>query len=434
MTSDVKKRKVAITGIGVFSPIGIGREEFLQNLNAGKSGIAPMEYYSCTSTPGGIGGEVKGFNEDSAKKIYLKQVRKSIKLMSRETQLGTAVAFQALEDSKINLEEIVRERIGVDYGANLMFFTPDSMADAVKACQDENGKFIFSKWGTTGMAAMEPLWMLRYLPNMPACHIAITTDSRGPSNSVTLDEASPGVALTEALNIIERDAADVMIVGGTGTRIHPVRAIHAKLVDPLAFDESDPSKSSKPFDQNRSGQVVSEGAGCFILEEEEHAKGRGAHIYGYLLSGSSSCVATPEGVADVKAAVVHAVNSALRRAGLKISDIGHINAHGVATLEADQAEAAALRELIGDLDIPVTALKGFFGNAGAASGFFEISASLLSLNDSGSVPPVLNLETPDESVGLNLVQGKPQAVSNKKFLNINFTRPGQASVVIVEAA
>src|SRR5690606_23213431 len=109
---------------------------------------------------------------------------------------------------------------------------------------------------------MEPLWMLKYLPNMPACHIAIGTDSRGPSNSVTLDEASPGVAITEALNIIERGTADVMIVGGTGTRIHPVRAIHARLCDPLAYDEENPARSSRPFDQNRTGQVAAEGAGC----------------------------------------------------------------------------------------------------------------------------------------------------------------------------
>lgn len=429
----VVKRKIAITGIGIFSPIGIGREEFLANLQAGKSGIAPMEYYHCTATPGGIGGEVKGFNEDSAKKTYLRSARKSVKVMSRETQLGTAVALQALEDARLDVEAVSRERIGVEYGANLMFFSPESMADAAKACQDEQGHFTFSEWGTTGLKAMEPLWMLRYLPNMPACHIAIITDSRGPNNSVTLDEASPGVALTEALNIMERDAADIMIVGGTGTRIHPVRAIHAKLCDPLGYDAAHPEKSSKPFDQNRTGQVASEGSGCFILEEEEHARNRGAHIYGYLLSGSSSCVATPEGEPDIRQAILNAANSALRRAGLTMADIGHINAHGVAALKEDQIEATALRELIGTHQTPVTALKGHFGNAGAATGFLEMAASLLMLPLEG-IPPVLNCETPDPELGLSLVQGKPLPTTNKKFLNINFTRPGQASAVIIEAA
>jgi len=431
MTADVK-RKIAITGIGVFSPIGIGREEFSDNLRSERSGIAPMQYYHCTATPGGIGGEVKGFNEDSAKKTYLKSVRKSIKVMSRETQLGTAVALQALEDARLNPEQVSRERIGVEYGANLMFFTPDSMADAAKACKNEQGQFTFSEWGTTGLRAMEPLWMLRYLPNMPACHIAIITDSRGPNNSVTLDEASPGVALTEALNILERNAADVMIVGGTGTRIHPVRAIHARLCDPLGYDEANPERSSKPFDQNRQGQVASEGAGCFILEEEQHAKNRNATIYGYLLSGSSSCVASPDGTANIQKSIINAVNSALRRAKLTMDDIGHINAHGVATQKEDQTEAGALRELIGDRQIPVTALKGLFGNAGAATGFFEIMGSLLSLSQ-GVVPPVANCKDPDPELGLPLVLGKPLPATNKKFLNINFARPGQASAVIIEA-
>lgn len=432
MTADANKRKVAITGLGIFSPIGIGREEFYQNLRAGTSGIAPMEYYHCTATPGGIGGEVKGFNEDSAKKSYLKEVRKNIKVMSRETQLGTAAALQAISDSGLDLKSITRERIGVEYGANLMFFSPDTMSNAAQACKDSEGEFQISEWGTTGLGEMEPLWMLKYLPNMPACHIAIGTDSRGPSNSVTLDEASPGVALTEALNIIERNTADIMVVGGTGTRIHPVRAIHARLSDPLGFDEAAPEKSSKPFDKRRNGQVPSEGAGCFLLEEEEHAKARNATIYGYLLSGSSSCVASPDGTPDVRKAVVNAVNSALRRANLTMDDIGHINAHGIASQHEDQAEALALRELIGDRKIPVTALKGYFGNAGAATGFFEIAASLLAARD-GEIPPILNCDEPDPEVELPLVLGTSGKTSNKKFININFTRPGQASVAIVEA-
>lgn len=432
MTADANKRKVAITGLGIFSPIGIGREEFYQNLRAGRSGISPLEYYKCTATPGGIGGEIKGFSEDTAKKSYLKDVRKNIKVMSRETQLGTAAALQAISDSGLDLDRITRERIGVEFGANLMFFSPDTMSGPAKACKDEAGTFQISKWGTTGLGEMEPLWMLKYLPNMPACHIAIGTDSRGPSNSVTLDEASPGVALTEALNIIERNTADIMIVGGTGTRIHPVRAIHARLSDPLGYDEAAPEKSSKPFDRRRRGQVPSEGAGCFLLEEESHAKARNATIFGYLLSGSSSCVALPDGTPDIRKAVVNAVTSALRRANLTIDDIGHINAHGIAAPQEDQIEAQAIREVLGDRKIPVTALKGHFGNAGAATGFLEIAASLLSARD-GDILPVLNCEDPDPEIELPLVLGSSTKSANKKFLNINFTRPGQASVTIVEA-
>lgn len=431
MTSSEQKRNIAITGLGIFSPIGIGKESFWENLRTGKSGIETTRHYNCSATPGGIGGEVKEFNEEAAKKDYLKSQRKSIKVMSRETQLGTAAALQALADSGLDLGAIDHQRIGVLYGANLMFFPPDTMADPAAACKDESGTFQFQDWGTKGLGKMEPLWMLKYLPNMPACHIAIFNDARGPNNSVTLDEASPGVALTEALNIMQRGAADMMLVGGTGTRIHPVRAIHARLLDPLGYDETDPASSCKPFDSRRNGQVVSEGAVCLLLEEEEHAKKRGATIYGYLLGGGSSCVASPTGVADVTKAVLNASRSALRRADMTASELGHINAHGIATVEGDRDEAAALRELLGDSAVPVTALKGQIGNAGASSGFIELAGSLLSLKNDNTIPCIQNCEKPDETLGLNFVSGQPQTPKNKVFLNVNYTRTGQASAVVI---
>jgi len=430
MTSTATKRKVAITGIGIFSPIGIGKEAVWESLRSGTSGVEPTRHYHCTATPGGIGGEVKDFTDESVKKEYLKSQRKSIKVMSRETQLGTAAALQALGDSGLNLDAIDHQRMGVLYGANLMFFPPDTMAEPAAACKDEDGVFQFDAWGSKGLGKMEPLWMLKYLPNMPACHIAIFTDSRGPNNSLTLDEASPGVALTEALNILERGAADIMLVGGTGTRIHPVRAIHARLLDPLGFDESDPASSCKPFDERRNGQVVSEGAVCLVLEEEEHAKARGAAIYGYLLGGGSSCVASPTGEADVTQAVLNASRGALRRAGMNAGDLGHVNAHGIGTQEGDRDEASALRQLLDGTPVPVTALKGQIGNAGAASGLIELVGSLLSLNH-GAIPTIQNCQQPDSELGLNLVSSDPLPTENKTFLNINFTRTGQASAVVV---
>jgi 3-oxoacyl-[acyl-carrier-protein] synthase II len=433
MSVDVRKPSIAITGIGIFSPIGIGREAFWQNLHAGKSGIAQTVHYHCTATPGGIGGEVIPFTEETAKKEYLKSQRKSIKVMCREIQLGTAAALQALEDSALPLDSINHERMGVEYGANLMFFSPDSMADSCGACKDESGEFQFDAWGTTGIRSMEPLWMLRYLPNMPACHIAIFTDSRGPNNSVTLDEASPGVALTEALNIMERRAADVMLVGGTGTRIHPVRAIHARLTDDLGYDELDPAASCKPFDEHRNGQVTAEGSACLILEEESHARARGANILGYVRGGGSSCVSTPEGEANATQAVLNASRAALRRAGIDASALGHINAHGLATLEGDRAEAAALRELVGPHEIPVTSLKGHFGNAGAAGGFFEIIGSLLSLQH-GELPQTLNCPHPEAGLGLHIANKAGQPPRSKYFLKTNYTRAGQASAVVIEGA
>ncbi|WP_437201356.1 beta-ketoacyl-[acyl-carrier-protein] synthase family protein [Planctomicrobium sp. SH664] len=431
MSADQNQRRIVITGLGIFSPIGVGREAFWKRLAAGESGIVKTASSQNPAPPGHVGGEVVEFTEESAKKDYLKSQRKSIKVMCREVQLGAAAALQALDDSGLDLSALQHDRVGVEYGANLMLFSPESLADPCGVCRNESGEFQITKWGDAGIGAMEPLWMLRYLPNMPACHIAIFTDARGPNNSVTLDEASPGVALTEAFNIMKRGAADVMLVGGTGTRIHSVRAIHARLYDDLAYDEENPTASCKPFDQRRSGQVLSEGAACLVLEEEAHAKARGAKILGTLLGGGSSCVAAPDGTADVKQAVLNSARSALRRAGLQASDLGHINAHGIATAEGDRAEAEAIRILTEGANVPVTGLKGYFGNAGASTGFFEIIASLLSLQQ-GEIPRTLNCRTPDGSLKLNLVGDQTVPTSNKRFLSVNFTRAGQASAVVLE--
>ncbi|MEW4488380.1 beta-ketoacyl-[acyl-carrier-protein] synthase family protein [Thalassoglobus sp. JC818] len=434
MSSQTKQRRVVVTGIGVVSPIGIGRENFWTALNASQSGIGMVESEDRHVAFHGVGGEIPEFNEKSLKKEYFteKDQKKSIKVMCREVQMGAAAALMALRDSGIDMDSIDHSRIGVEYGANLMYYPPDSLADACKKCVSEDGEFDYREWGGTGLGAMEPLWMLKYLPNMPACHIGIFTDSQGPNNSVTIDEASAGVAMTEALNILERGAAEVMIVGGTGTRLHPVKTLHARLLDELGYDEANISASCKPFDRNRNGQVVAESAGCLILEEEEHALARGATIYGRFLAGASSCVARPDGTADTRQAVTNSLNSAMRRGQVQPSDLGHVNAHGLGTVRDDQTEAASYREMFGDHEMPVTSLKGYFGNSGAASGFLEVAASLLALNQ-GVIPQTLNCSEPDDSLGIQVVSGEHQPTQNKLFANVNFTSLGQASAVILEA-
>lgn len=437
MSSHQKTRQIVITGIGLISPIGNGAEAFHAALKSGVSGVGPLTSILKGVAYHGIGAEVADFDESSVKKLYFKEKeqKKSIKVMCREIQMGVASALMALEHSSLDLSTIDHARIGVDFGANLMYYPPTTLIEASLACveaADSERKFDYRRWGTDGLKAMEPLWMLKYLPNMPACHIGIFTDSRGPNNSVTLDEASPGVALTEALNILERGAADMMIVGGTGTRLHGMKTVQTLMWDQLAYDADNPAASCKPFDTQRQGQVVGEAAGSLILEEEEHARARGARIYGRLLSGGSSCVGRRDGSVDVSQAVQNAVNIVLARADARLSDIGHINAHGLGTVNEDAAEAAAYHRLSEQQPIPVTGLKGHFGNCGAATGFLELVGSLLSLAE-GQIPPTLNCTQPDPSLGLNVVTGSPRSTSNKLFINVNFTNLAQASAVLVEA-
>ncbi|MCA9073398.1 MAG: beta-ketoacyl-[acyl-carrier-protein] synthase family protein [Planctomycetaceae bacterium] len=423
--------RVAITGVGVISPIGVGREPFWTNLAAGQTGIGPVEHQyhgSNALSPGFVGGEISDFDEKVARNIIPKNQRKNIKVMCRDIQMGTASAMMALEDSALDLDAVDHDRIGIDFGANLMFSPPTQLNDPCWNCLDEKGDFSFSKWGKQGLPTMEPLWLLKYLPNMPACHIAIFLDARGPSNSVTQDEASGHLAMTEALGVIRRGAADVMVAGATGARLHEFKVVHAAIWKELGYRPSDPNASSRPFDAERNGEVVGEGSCSFLLETEEHAKSRGAKILGYLAGGGSSCVQD-----NHQLAVANAMRAALRSAGLTPDDVGHINAHGLGAVQADLDEARAIHEVFGDrgAKIPVTALKGAIGNSAAASGNIELAGSLIGLQQ-GLIPPTINCDNPDPACNLNLVRDEPQPTDHRSVLSVSFTRLGQASAVVVQ--
>jgi 3-oxoacyl-[acyl-carrier-protein] synthase II len=382
----------------------------------------------------GVGGDIKDFNDETIKKVHLKDLRKSLKVMSRDIQMAMAAASQAIAETGLKGGGVDPERIGVEYGANLIFSPPEDLKDACWACTDDKQEFHFEQWGEKGLAKMEPLWMLKYLPNMPGCHIAIYADARGPSNSLTLDEASSGVVITEALRILRRHAADVMITGSTGTRLHPIRAMHASLWDDVAADPQHPEQSCRPFDVKRTGQVIGESAGCLVLEDEEHAKKRGAKIYGYLLGGGSSCVLGKDGNPDLRKAIGNAIQSALGDANLKPADVGHINAHGSGDPEDDAIEAAAFHDVFGEAasKIPVCSIKGYIGNSGAGSGIVEIAASLLASAE-GQAPKTLNCEQPDPALKLNVTRDFTP-VANKTFVKVNYTRAGQATAVVFQGA
>jgi 3-oxoacyl-[acyl-carrier-protein] synthase II len=431
------RRQVVITGLGILSPIGIGVEAFWESLAAGRSGIAELGLMSYSAAPGNVAAEVNEFTEKSARKQYLQSQRKSIKVMCREIQLGVASAGLAMEHAGLSGSEIDRDRFGVDFGANLMLSPPEVLRDPCWACADENGgghEFHYERWGEQGLSSMEPLWLLKYLPNMPACHIGIFADARGPSNSITLAEASGNLALGEASRIIHREWADVMIAGTTGTRVHPVKTIQAALWDTLAEGEAAPETWCRPFDLKRTGQVLGEGACSFILEETEHARQRGAAVLGRVLGSGSSCVADRDGKPRFREALATAMRSALRDADLAPDEIGHVNAHGLSTTQLDREEAAAIQDVFGSYTekLPVTAIKSYLGNAGSGCGSLELAASIVGLLH-GVVPHTLNYETPDPACPLNVVRGEPRSVTNKRLININVTRMGQASALIAEA-
>lgn len=424
------ERQVVITGLGVVSPIGLSLEDFTRNLRESQSGIRPVTTLAFTPAPHHVAGEIRDFNPASFAKS--REQKKAIRVMCREIQLGYAAANLSMDHGGIKEGTIAPERLGVEFGANLMFSVPEDLAEGCFAATDEaDGSFQHDWWAEKGMPKLFPLWLLKYLPNMPACHIGITADARGPNNSITLDEASANLVIGEALRVIARGHADVMITGSTGTRLHALKTIHACMWDQLASDFEKPEEASRPFDARRNGQVVGEAAASILLEDADSARRRGATVYGTVLGAGSACAnagATP----NLRLAMALAMKAALRDAALTPDQIGHINAHGLSDRKIDVAEAEAIHDVFGNLAerVPVTALKSFWGNAAAGTGMIEIVGSLAGLKE-GFVPPTLNYREPDSACRLNVVR-EPLAPRNPIFLKLSVTRLGQASATVVQ--
>jgi 3-oxoacyl-[acyl-carrier-protein] synthase II len=302
----------------------------------------------------------------------------------------------------------------------------------MKTCAP-GGEFEFSRWGREGLSDMAPLWMLKYLPNMPASHIAIYNDLRGPNNSLTMREAAGNLAIGESFRTIQRGHATLMVAGATGTRILPMQAIHALQTEQMARDNGDPAKASRPFDKGRTGMVAGEGAGMIVLEELESARSRGAEIYAEVRGLGSANISDPQLRGRCDAALARAMRAALADAGASPDEVGHVNAHGLSTIERDADEARAIREVFGERAdrLPVCAPKSNFGNLGAGSGVVELAASVLALRE-GRLPRVLNYETPDSECPLAVVNDD-QTPPGRSFLNLSVTPQGQAAVLYVAA-
>jgi 3-oxoacyl-[acyl-carrier-protein] synthase II len=431
------KRRVAITGIGVVSPLGSQIEAFWDSLAKGRSGVRTLVSIPPTALPTRFGAEAWDFSGEIGDFGDLapeqkKPIRKGLKVMCRECQMGVAAAQQAMADSQWNQMQVAPERVGIVFGSDYMLTAPEEFAASVDMCTTD-GEFQFEQWGDQGLSKMSPLWLLKYLPNMPACHVAIYNDLRGPNNSLTLREASANAAIGEAYRTITRGAADVMVAGATGTRIHPMKTVHAAQTEELASGDIEPTDACRPFDLDRQGTVLGEGAGAVVLEGLERARVRGATIYGEILAASSSSVSDRRRVAQRDRALRNVMVASLREAGLRAGEIGHINAHGMGSRGVDRDEAAAIAEVFGDgaARVSVTAPKSYFGNLGAGSGAVELVASLLAMRH-GRLFRTLNYKTPDPECPISVV--REEGVSpGSSFVNLNVTPQGQASCVLVRA-
>jgi len=412
-------REVVITGLGVVSPIGVGVDAYWRSLSSGRSGVKTVQSLPTEHLPVRIAGEITDFDG----KQFITP-RKSLKVMSREIQFAVASASMAIQHAEFNPGSVAPERFGVIFGADMMHAPADELEAAYRACAVE-GRFDFRRWGQAAMREIYPLWMLKYLPNMPACHIGIAHDARGPNNSITLAEASSLAALNEATRVIQRGHADAMVVGGVGSWMSATSYVRTEALDASHRNDA-PEAACRPFDENRDGHVFGEGAAAFIVEAAETARQRGARVLAVVRGAASRFQAVPRGQSCPEAALRRAMRAALASADWRPTDVGHVNAHGASTISGDRAEAAAIAAELGNA--PVTAPSSYFGTLGPGGGAVELLATVLGFAHD-AIPPTLNYEAPDRDCALNVVQSRPLRGAPQRAIALNYTSHGQAVAV-----
>ncbi len=420
----VTEREVVITGLGIVSPIGVGRDAVWDAIAARRSGVRVQPELAAAGWLAPFGASVADFDPKA-----LIQPRKSIKVMSRDIQLASAAAELAWQDAKLAEATLDPERFGVVGAAGVMYCDLEELRipfiEWIK--QDD---FDIHRWSRSAMGELYPLWMLKYLPNMPACHIGIRYDARGPNNTIAEGDVSSLLALSEATNVIRRGHADVMIVGGTGSRINLSDMMwHRGARLACTNGKADPAQICRPFDADRSGMVCGEGAAQLVLESREFAERRGAKPLVRVASVASRTESAAVAQQPTGDAIRRAIRAALAAAKADPEEISHVNAHGLSTREDDPIEAGAIHEALGN--VPVTALKSYFGNLGQGSGLVELAVSIMAL-EKCVVPPTLNYETPDPECPVN-VTTEIQTTEKRTFVKLNHNATGQAAAVVIEA-
>jgi len=412
---------VVITGFGIVCPLGTDHDVVWSAIENRQSGVRLLPQLVESEFPIPFGGAVPAFEP----KQYV-WPRKSLKVMSRETQLGFTAAELAWIDAALEQTKLDPDRMGVVLGANIFRSELDELVGLFRAACDD-GQMDFSLW-TEGMREVYPLWMLKYLPNMTACHIGIAHDCRGPNNSVIQGDVSSLMAIIEAADVIARGHADLMIAGGASTMLSMVDLVwHGGAR--MSRHTGDPAGACRPFDAARAGAVSSEGSAVYILESRAHAVSRGARVQASILGYGRRCEPCAQSQKPTGQAIGQAIEAALSSSHVPANEIGHVNAHGLGTVEDDAVEACAIARLLGD--VPVTAPKSFMGNLGAAGGAAELAISLLGLKQ-GVVPPTLNYEKADPACPVNVVADS-QVARSPAVLALNHKLTGQAAALLVSA-
>ncbi|RMG90854.1 MAG: beta-ketoacyl-[acyl-carrier-protein] synthase II [Chloroflexi bacterium] len=406
--------RVVITGIGMISPLGHTADESWESLLNGRSGIGPITRFDASQFPARIAGEVKDF--DPAKYMNFKEARR----MSRASQLAVAAARMALADANLPEPLPEGERAGVLVGTGVGGFE----------VADQNVQILRTK----GFARVSPFAMTGFLPNMPSHHVSQIAGAMGPISTVVAACATGTQAIGEALEMIRRGAADLMITGGVEGLIHEAAIAGFGAMRALSTRYNDsPEKASRPFDKDRDGFVLSEGAGIVILERLDRALARGARIYAEVLGHASSSDAYHVAIPHPQAAgAIRAMRWSLEDAGVSTSEVDYINAHGTSTPLNDEMETFAIKKLFGEraYEIPVSSNKSVLGHAMGGTGAIEAIFSVYALRED-IVPPTWNYETPDPKCDLDYVPNAPRRAVVNVVLSNSFGLGGQNACLVL---
>jgi 3-oxoacyl-[acyl-carrier-protein] synthase II len=389
-------RRVVITGIGVISPLGVGTGSFWPALLSGASGVRRISHFDPSGFPSQIAGEVPAYK---IAEFVPKSYRKATKVMARDIELAVVAADDAFKDAGLKSKaytetpEIPAERFGCNIGAGLISADLNELTGAMHSARKGN-EFDLGLWGSQGMSQLTPLWLLKYLPNMLACHVTIVHGLKGPSNTITCADASSHLAIGEAFRTIQRGSADMAICGGAEGKVVPMGLTRQCLLNRVTTNSNDaPESAVRPFDEGASGTAISEGGGLLILEEYGHAKARGAKIYaevvGFGASQDTYSVIEPDPSGH---SYGKAITKALADARVAAGDVELVVPHGLGIAKFDRAELAGLKAAFGSAmgGIPVSPIKGQIGNLAAGSGV-DAAAAALGLYHN-KIPPARNTQ------------------------------------------
>lgn len=381
------KRRVVLTGVGAVTPCGVGVDALWQAAVEGRSGISARQDSDLPTIPIHAAGFIRDF--EPAKFIAN---RKSLKVMCRDIQMAVVASYLARENAALTAEKIVPTRSGVCIGAGVFEHDPEELADSFRESIAGDARFDVVKFGASGMGRLFPLWLLKYLPNMPACHITIAHNLQGPSNTITADSSGSMSSIEEALRVIDRGTADLMFCGGAECRLYGAGLLRYHVRGELKGKSA--SASEYPvFSQASGGLVPGEGGTVLVLESLEHARARSARPLAELLGFFSGGDTSDGDARELAGIMAHAMREALRTSGLKPEevDVVHVSARGLKG--EDAAEAEAIREVFGSLAqdrrprLAVT--KGLTGFLGYSAAPVEVALAARSLALGRTVPSVV---------------------------------------------